>query len=401
MIIAVKCPSCNANLQIPDDVEFVTCEFCRTSIKVRDVIRVETDYDVPEWLKIAENAYKGENYDEAYEYYNIVLEKESFRYDAWIGKGLSAGWQSSDYEPRLDEMMQLISYGISKCDPKQVESQKDYLKKEILPILQNFYSQVKDANFSERSGFEEFIKRYTPLIKSCEKVYKTYYTNDISFIRFYAEALKVICDSYKIDETNTKVSFIQIPEPKKSEYLNTLRSLENEIKLSDKSYRTFYEIQRNAKLKKIFKGVFMLAIALIIFGGFAYILSNIGKTPKAEKEKEAQKENTLEKEYTIYSDFVKNNNIYYSVYASSQSLDKLKDYGAEIIAKNDSRTANTYIYFFNSKDAASKFSNKQIILKKNQRDMSANFIASVKFNTENEFREIYYYEKGKLKSEKY
>lgn len=401
MIIAVKCPSCNANLQIPDDVEFVNCEFCGTSIKVRDVIRIETDYDVPEWLNIADNAYKGENYDEAYEYYNMVLEKESFRYNAWIGKGLSAGWQSSDYEPRLDEMMQLIEYGISKCEKNKLEEQNAYIKKELLPVLQNFYSQVKNADFFDRTGFDEFIKRYTPLIKTCDKVYKTYYANDITFIRFYAEALKVICDSYKIDETNSKVSFIQIPEPKKSEYLNTLRSLENEIKLTDKSYKTFDETQRAAKIKNISKGIFVLLVALIIFGGFLYILTSIGKTPTIEKEKEAKKEKTVEKEYEVYSDFIKNNNIYYTVYSYTQSIPELKRYGAELIAANDSRTANTYIYFFASKEDASKYTKKQLILKKNQTDMPTYFSASVKFNTENEFREIYYYEKGKLKSEKY
>jgi len=130
MIIAVKCPSCSANLQIPDDVEFVTCEYCETSIKVRDYIRVETDYDVPEWIKIADNAYKGENYEEAYEYYNMVLEKESFRANAWIGKGISAGRLSEENELRFDEMLQLVTYGLSITDEKKKNEETAAAKKE-------------------------------------------------------------------------------------------------------------------------------------------------------------------------------------------------------------------------------------------------------------------------------
>ena len=39
--ISAKCPSCNGELQVPDDKDFVMCMYCGTNIKVRDVIKVK------------------------------------------------------------------------------------------------------------------------------------------------------------------------------------------------------------------------------------------------------------------------------------------------------------------------------------------------------------------------
>ncbi len=42
--VAAKCPSCQGQLQIPDDRDFVKCMYCSCDIKVREVIHINSDY---------------------------------------------------------------------------------------------------------------------------------------------------------------------------------------------------------------------------------------------------------------------------------------------------------------------------------------------------------------------
>ncbi len=47
-----KCPSCNRDLQIPDDREFVKCMYCSADINVREVLNVRYDVNIPNLLKL-------------------------------------------------------------------------------------------------------------------------------------------------------------------------------------------------------------------------------------------------------------------------------------------------------------------------------------------------------------
>lgn len=42
--VPAKCPSCNGELQVPDDKDFVICMYCGVNVKVREAIKVK---DVP------------------------------------------------------------------------------------------------------------------------------------------------------------------------------------------------------------------------------------------------------------------------------------------------------------------------------------------------------------------
>jgi len=35
--ISAKCPSCNGDLQVPDNRDFVHCMYCGTTVKIREV----------------------------------------------------------------------------------------------------------------------------------------------------------------------------------------------------------------------------------------------------------------------------------------------------------------------------------------------------------------------------
>ncbi|MER3127557.1 tetratricopeptide repeat protein, partial [Bacillus pumilus] len=136
---ATACPNCGANIEVGDLAEFEKCNYCGTNVKVREIIRYEQNYDIAEWFKIADVAYKAGNYEEAYEYYNKILEEESIHAKAWIGKGLSAGRLSEPEEQRLYEMYTLISQGYENIkDKKSFEFKKTLINEVYIIINKNY-----------------------------------------------------------------------------------------------------------------------------------------------------------------------------------------------------------------------------------------------------------------------
>lgn len=401
MIIAVKCPSCSANLQIPDDVEFVSCEYCETSIKVRDVVRIETDYDVPEWIKIADNAYKGENYEEAYEYYNMVLEKESFRANAWIGKGLSAGRLSEENELRFDEMLQLVTYGLSITDEKKKNEETAAAKKEILSILQDYFAKFRKDKFDSKYDFDEYVNENGGFVKACSKSFDSFYSNDIVFTKFYCLVLRnFLYKSYEYGaETRT---LIEIPEPRKSEYRNKLKELESGLKALDKNYITLEESERKNSLKKIIvTGSAILLIAVIVLFGINYFkkVSAENKVKLSENTNESTKLPAAG--YEIINKSVKNKKIIYTLYTETESLSDIMKYADELIKRDENAAQTITVNFFSDKEQANEFGGKEINLKKNQSSAPEYLSASVKFTNGKDQKDLFYYSKSKLITEKY
>jgi len=401
MIIAVKCPSCNANLNIPDDVEFVICEYCETSIKVRDVVRIETDYDVPEWIKIADNAYRGRNFEEAYEYYNMVLEKESYRANAWIGKGLSAGRLSEENELRFDEMIQLITYGLSITDEKKKNDEARAAKKEILSILQDYFANFRKDKFDSKYEFGEYISENGDFVNACSKSFENFFPKDIVFTKFYCLVLRnFLYKSYEYGaETRT---LIEIPEPRKSEYRNKLRELESTLKALDNSYVTFDESERKSNLRKIIVTVSaILLIAFIVLFGINYFkkVAAENKVKLAENTNESTKLPAAG--YEIINKSVKNKKIIYTLFTETTSLDEIKKYADVLITRDEEQAQSITVYFLSDRAEADKFAGKDIPLNKNQKSMPDSFSARIKFTKGKDLKELHYYEKSKLTSETY
>ncbi|MCG2787635.1 MAG: hypothetical protein L6461_21320 [Anaerolineae bacterium] len=112
--IPAKCPNCAGELRIPENREAVKCMYCGHDILIHDKNRftIETKFNVERILDLAKTAEKSRNYGEAYQYYSQVLEQDSNIASAWIGKGISAGWQSSDHTPRINEAINCVKKGL-------------------------------------------------------------------------------------------------------------------------------------------------------------------------------------------------------------------------------------------------------------------------------------------------
>lgn len=85
------CPSCGATINIPEGVNEVQCEYCKTLVK-----NEEATHEFEEFKKspqgglimLADTAQKVGKFDEAINYYNRVIEMFPTFADVWLSKGV-------------------------------------------------------------------------------------------------------------------------------------------------------------------------------------------------------------------------------------------------------------------------------------------------------------------------
>jgi len=101
--VPAKCPQCNGDLQIPDDREIVNCMYCSSAIVVKEVIKVRVGPSAAELVDLARHALESQNNAEATQLASRALEQDSNNVEAWMIKGLGAGWSSKLIDFRLPE----------------------------------------------------------------------------------------------------------------------------------------------------------------------------------------------------------------------------------------------------------------------------------------------------------
>jgi hypothetical protein len=109
---SAQCPACKKDIQVPDDSDMAICMYCGQSILVKDAIHISVGPSITNLLGLARTANVSGNFKEAETYYNRVLELDPTLSEAWIGKGKSAGWQSTISGIRLGEVLTLFGHAI-------------------------------------------------------------------------------------------------------------------------------------------------------------------------------------------------------------------------------------------------------------------------------------------------
>jgi hypothetical protein len=108
--IAAQCPNCAGNLQIPKDRDGLRCMYCGTAIERS--ASSPAARNVANWMQLAQHAQVAQNHEEAARYYAKVLEVDPRHAEAWLGKGISAGWMSTLAHMRLTEMCAAIGRAV-------------------------------------------------------------------------------------------------------------------------------------------------------------------------------------------------------------------------------------------------------------------------------------------------
>lgn len=95
--------------------------------------------------ELADTAFQGGNYEQAYDYYSRILEDDPDNTTAWLRKGICAGWMSEPDNLRFEEMHVCID----KAKEKEGKINEEELSKQVMEMSESFladmYGKIDDT----------------------------------------------------------------------------------------------------------------------------------------------------------------------------------------------------------------------------------------------------------------
>jgi tetratricopeptide (TPR) repeat protein len=160
----VKCSSCGATQEIEKDQD---CNYCGTPIKFKAALKLYNDTlkgDLGNFLIMAETALDGDDYKEAINYYNKILEKEINYADAWLGKANAMIYTSKIGDIKMKEALTYWKNSVKFS--KNKDSMKLRVGKEINSVINSFFPNILNhyKEFSSLdNSFQELATRFIQL----------------------------------------------------------------------------------------------------------------------------------------------------------------------------------------------------------------------------------------------
>lgn len=118
------CPFCGGELRLPEDKQILKCMYCGKDIIVSEAIAKAGGPNIENLLVLARSAFSSGNHKEAYDYFTKVIELSPSNYEAWFGKGASAGWLSTIAVFRFPEMITGFENAMKYCPQEKTEEMK-------------------------------------------------------------------------------------------------------------------------------------------------------------------------------------------------------------------------------------------------------------------------------------
>jgi hypothetical protein len=156
------CELCGSNAFTRRD-EFYECDYCRTKYTAQDAQKV------PNLLALANAAYEGENFPEAYEYANRALEIDAQNAAAWYLKGKAAGWLSTTMDVRLDEMLSAFR----RAEDLTPEGEREQLRRDASLVLNDVAVTVYSLSIAQTREFVQVDGTWVAHILRCDEIVST------------------------------------------------------------------------------------------------------------------------------------------------------------------------------------------------------------------------------------
>ena len=102
MMIRLTCPSCNGDLELPDNLNVAHCLYCGTKILLDENIK---NNSIKQYKEIILTALLAGNNNEVIEYCNKVLEFDSRNVDAWLDKANAIYNGTTETDDKFDEAL--------------------------------------------------------------------------------------------------------------------------------------------------------------------------------------------------------------------------------------------------------------------------------------------------------
>ena len=200
-LVAAKCPSCGAEIDVDKDSDSTKCSYCNSKIIVKDAIKkmkveisgnieVNNSPTLKNLLKLGSRYYNDEEYSEAYKTYTKVCELDPDNYVAILRKSIS----------------KVMSEPLLNCNLKPIEN----AIKNCYKIIQKNKGTKNDLNLAISECNNQIIKIYEKLINDYNS--RTTYANEINlFMNSLLSCLAILeyLNSIIIDDKQMEISIIQ------------------------------------------------------------------------------------------------------------------------------------------------------------------------------------------------
>lgn len=167
MFQSAKCPECAADIQVPTDRDTIKCMYCGKDISVKIAVGASSSMNVSNWMTLADAADDAGNHAEAYDYFTKILEIEPENYLAWLGKGLSAGWDAGLNGNRFSEMVAGVQRSIRHA-PEHVREQIGAQAADEMNAITSAYFKLSIAHTREFISLDgtwsEHMDRCVPML---------------------------------------------------------------------------------------------------------------------------------------------------------------------------------------------------------------------------------------------
>jgi len=182
-LVAAKCPTCSAALEVNESLDKAKCEFCGTDVLIRE--HHDERPSVRNFLTLARKALKARNHSEAYGYFTKVLESTPDNAEAWFHKGACAGWMSTLKDFRLPEMLVAFEAALENVQGEKKKEIQHNAALEIRSCTVAYYSLAKkslDEYICLDETWGEYLDQCEEAIEALEKAHE-YEPTDLQIIK--------------------------------------------------------------------------------------------------------------------------------------------------------------------------------------------------------------------------
>lgn len=167
------CEMCGGTDLIKQDGVFV-CQTCGTKYSIEEAkkmmiegnvdvsgstVKVDDTGKVENYMMMANNAYASDNNKEAESYCNKIIEIDPTHSEAWLLKGIVAGWQTTGGNIRMDEFISCVSNALTNATSVEVlDNLADRAYKE-------YYKLTLAINKMKVDGIVAYSKNYRDYIQ--------------------------------------------------------------------------------------------------------------------------------------------------------------------------------------------------------------------------------------------
>lgn len=171
---AIKCELCGSNDIMKQDGVYI-CQYCGTKysaeeakkmmvegiVEVQGVVKLDNTSKQDNLRKLAQRAYKDKLYEEAYNYYNKMLENDADDWEAAYKKGICSAWRSTLATPRIEEAIKASKTAFNIVVQNEQNKDENFMEKLKIQVADDINSVTASFFLNAKNYYNEHWKLQT------------------------------------------------------------------------------------------------------------------------------------------------------------------------------------------------------------------------------------------------